>query len=85
MNTVNCDVMVDPSLAPGAHVMFVCGNDGEAKARVTALLTSFGWPAERVCDLGDISSARATEMYLGLWLRIMMANGTGKFNIAICR
>src|SRR5438094_4631727 len=54
LNTVNNDVMIEPSLVPGNHVLFVCGNDGAAKARAVELLGSFGWPAERVIDLGDI-------------------------------
>ena len=34
-------------------------------------------------DLGGISSARGTEMYLALWLRLWGALGTGYFNIAV--
>ena len=36
-------------------------------------------------DLGDISAARGTEMYLPLWLRLYGGLGTGSFNIAIVR
>jgi 8-hydroxy-5-deazaflavin:NADPH oxidoreductase len=52
---------------------------------VIALLAELGWPATRVIDLGDISNARGVEMYLALWLRIMRALGTVRFNIAIER
>ena len=55
LNTVNAMVMVDPGRVPGEHDVFLCGNDADAKARVTQLLESFGWPSERVVDLGDIS------------------------------
>ena len=58
LNTMNCDVMVRPELVPGDHVVFVAGEDGEAKAMVTALLGEFGWPAERVLDLGGIEAAQ---------------------------
>lgn len=85
LNTVNCEVMVDPSRVPGAHDVFVCGEDADAKRRVTELLESFGWPAERVRDLGGISSARGTEMYLPLWLRLWGVLGTGDFNLAVVR
>ena len=47
------------------------------------LLGSFGWPAERVIDLGDITSARGTEMYLPLWLRLVGALGTPRLNISV--
>jgi predicted dinucleotide-binding enzyme len=85
LNTVNNEVMVEPSLVPGNHVLFVCGNDAEAKAVAVQLLGSFGWPAERVLDLGDITSARGMEMYLPLWLRLVGALGTPHLNISVER
>jgi len=82
LNTVNCDVMVDPSRVPGDHDVFVSGNDADAKQRVASLLTDgFGWT--KVTDLGDISTARGTEMYLPLWLRLFGALGTADFNIKL--
>lgn len=77
--------MVDPGKVPGEHAIFVCGDDEGAKAEAVRLLGEFGWPPERVVDLGDISAARGTEMYLPLWLRIMGSLETGYFNIAIAR
>lgn len=85
LNTVNCEVMVDPSLVPGSHTMFLAGNDARAKADVGALLESFGWPADDVVDLGDISGARGMEMYLPLWLRFWQATGTGHLNVKLAR
>lgn len=85
LNTVNAEVMVDPKAVPGEHAIFVCGDDEGAKSRVVELLGELGWPPERVIDLGDISAARGTEMYLPLWLRLMGALGTARFNIAIAR
>ena len=80
LNTVNSAVMVDPT--PGTNI-FVCGNEAEAKTQVGELLQSFGWPADKIIDLGDISNARGTEMYLPLWIRLMGALGTPQFNIAV--
>jgi predicted dinucleotide-binding enzyme len=85
LNTMNCEVMVDPAKVPGEHDVFVCGEDADAKGQVSELLASFGWPVERVRDLGGISSARGTEMYVALWLRLWGALGTGYFNIAVVR
>jgi predicted dinucleotide-binding enzyme len=79
LNTMNAAVMTDPV---GGEV-FVCGDDASAKGEVTALLASFGWPAEHVVDFGGISAARGTEMYLPLWLSLYGALGTGEFNIAV--
>jgi predicted dinucleotide-binding enzyme len=83
LQTMNCEVMVDPSKVPGEHDVFVCGEDADAKRQVAELLQSFGWPASRIRDLGGISSARGTEMYLALWLRLWGTVGTGYFNIAV--
>ena len=84
LNTVNASVMVDPSPVPGSAI-FVCGNDEDAKGQVADLLRSFGWAGDCIVDLGDISGARGTEMYLSLWLRMMGALGTPSFNIAVAR
>jgi predicted dinucleotide-binding enzyme len=83
LNTMNCSVMVDPASVPGDHVAFVCGDDAEAKEQARGLLGEFGWPAERVIDLGDITGARGTEMYVILWVRLMGATGGPQFNIAV--
>jgi 8-hydroxy-5-deazaflavin:NADPH oxidoreductase len=83
LNTMSCDVMVDPSRVPGEHDVFVCGDDDDARTLVGELLRSFGWPSERIRDLGGLASARGTEMYLPLWLQLRRALGTGYFNIAV--
>lgn len=83
LNTMNCDVMVDPSIVPGSHTVFVAGDDPGAKAEVTELLESFGWPAADIMDLGDIGAARGTEMYLPLWLRLWGATGVGHLNVKV--
>ena len=82
LNTINCQLMVDPSRVPGDHDIFVSGNDAAAKATVTEILRDwFGW--KNVIDLGDISTARGTEAYLVLWLRLWGALGSGDFNIKV--
>lgn len=83
LNTMNCAVMVRPEIVPGAHVVFVSGDDHQAKQAITQLLESFGWPAARIIDLGALATARGTESYLLLWLAILQAVGRGQFNIAI--
>jgi predicted dinucleotide-binding enzyme len=82
-NTMNSDVMVDPSLVAGSHNAFLCGNDDDAKAQVKALLQSFGWPSEDVLDIGDLTAARGMEMYVTFWLRLFGSLGTGHFNIKV--
>ncbi|WP_033307283.1 NAD(P)-binding domain-containing protein [Streptomyces iakyrus] len=85
LNTVNCRVMVDPASVPGEHNVFVCGDDPDAKEQVTALLGEFGWPADRVLDLGGIRAARAVEMWLPLWAGLFGKFGHGEFNLEVRR
>jgi 8-hydroxy-5-deazaflavin:NADPH oxidoreductase len=82
LNTVNATVMVEPVANTN---VFVCGDDDAAKEQVRGLLGDFGWPSDRVVDLGGIVAARGPEMYLPLWLGMMGALGTPSFNIAVVR
>jgi 8-hydroxy-5-deazaflavin:NADPH oxidoreductase len=84
LNTMNASVMVDPArVAGGDHSVFVSGDDADAKAAVTEILKGFGH--RDVIDLGDITSARGSEMLLPIWLRLWGALGTGEFNFKIAR
>ena len=85
LNTVNAGLMVAPASISERHTVFVCGNADDAKAQVRDLLVSFGWPAEDVLDLGDISAARGTEMYLPLWLRLASATASWMVNVRVVK
>jgi 8-hydroxy-5-deazaflavin:NADPH oxidoreductase len=83
LNTINCDLMVAPDKLPGSHTVFLSGNDTGAKNRVRDLLESFGW--KDAIDLGDITTARATEGYVPLWISLWKQLGTLKFNVNVVR
>ena len=84
LNTMTARVMVNPALLPDDHVVFVSGNDAEAKGTVTTILKDwFGWKS--VIDLGDITTARGTEMVLPLWVSLMGKLGTPLFNFKIVK
>ncbi len=84
LNTMNANLMTDPGqLANGDHSVFVSGDDASAKQQVTELLREMGHTD--VIDLGDLSTARGTEMLLPVWLRLMGTLGTGTFNFKIIR
>ncbi|SEK21767.1 NADPH-dependent F420 reductase [Streptacidiphilus jiangxiensis] len=85
LNTMNNAVMVDPSRVPGHHNVFLSGDDETAKAAVAELLRSFGWGDDQILDLGDLTSARAVEQLVGLWVRLYGALGTGDFNFAVVK
>jgi predicted dinucleotide-binding enzyme len=83
LNTVNAAVMIEPGRVPGHHTVFVSGNDRHAKGRVMDFLRSLGWIS--IIDLGDITSARAAEQLLPLWVRLLGVLGTADFNIAVMK
>jgi predicted dinucleotide-binding enzyme len=84
LNTMNAHLMANPrQLANGGHTVFVSGNDAEAKKTVTDLLESFGHTD--VIDLGDLSTARGSEMLLPVWTRLFGALGTPMFQFKIVR
>lgn len=83
LNTVNADVMVAPELLGTQHVTFIAGNDEAAKSQSANLLGQLGWQAPQIVDLGDLTGARACEMYLPLWVRLFASRGSANFNIAL--
>ncbi|HXF85368.1 MAG TPA: NAD(P)-binding domain-containing protein [Anaerolineales bacterium] len=82
LNTVNANVMVEPTkLLEQTHI-FVSGNDIEAKATVTMILRDwFGW--KHIIDLGDITTARGVEMFVILWHSLRQVIPEQRFNIKI--
>jgi hypothetical protein len=62
------------------HAALVLATAAVATAR---LLESFGHTD--VIDLGDITTARGTEMLLAIWLRLMGTLNTPMFNFKIVR
>jgi predicted dinucleotide-binding enzyme len=83
LNTINSGLMVDASKLSDAHTVFMSGNDASAKNKVRELLQSFGW--KDIIDLGDITTARATESYVPLWVTLWKVLGTAQFNIKVVR
>lgn len=83
LNTVFCQVMVDPSRVPGEHTLFIAGDDAGAKDVAMGVVESFAWPADRVIDLGGITGARGSEMYMRLYFQLAELLGTFELNIEV--
>jgi predicted dinucleotide-binding enzyme len=82
LNTVSAPLMAHPTALPQTAV-FLSGDDADAKTLVAGLLEDLGWPAKSRIDLGDISTARATEHYFFLSMDIMRALRTTTYGIAV--
>ena len=61
---VGSGLMVRPDLPGGPPTMFICGDDGGAKAEARTILERFGWESE---DMGPAAAARAIEPLCILW------------------
>lgn len=86
LNTLAAPLMVNPkSLSGGDHNLFICGNDKEAKEKLSKILQQFGWLPENILDLGDITMARGTEQMLPVWIRLYGLLGTVNFNFKIIK
>jgi hypothetical protein len=82
LNTVNCEVMVEPAKG-GNPTMFLCGNDPDAKKKVTELLKSMGW--RDILDLGEITKARGTEAQMHIWMNLFGLFGNPHFGFKVVR
>lgn len=85
LNTMNNKVMARPDLVPGDHVVFLSGDDAEAKATTAGLLRDMGWRDAQILDLGGIATSRATEQFVILWVHMNggIGDGSGMWNIAV--
>ena len=83
LNTVNAAVMVSPKLLAEPTALFVAGNDQKARDWVHHELLERWFEWEQVLDLGDITAARAVEMWLPLWALLFGVAGTPAFNIRV--
>ncbi len=84
LNTMSAAVMVHPGLVAGGNsTVFMSGNDADAKATVRGILQAFGW--NDIMDLGDITSSRAVEMLMPIWLKVWGVMGQTPYNFKIVR
>lgn len=73
MNQIGAPMMDGPQL-PGKPVMFVCGDDDEAKSATTGLVAELGF---ETVDVGDLTLARLLEPYALLWIHLALRRGLG--------
>jgi predicted dinucleotide-binding enzyme len=85
LNTMHRELMTTPEKVPGDHTVFICGDDGEAKAEVHRLLAGWSWKPENILDLGDLTGARAMEAFVLMWAKAYAALDRELFNVAVVR
>ncbi len=65
LNSIGSGLMINPDFGDGIKpTMFICGNNEDAKKKVSEILQKFGFEVE---DVGKVESARAIEPLCILW------------------
>lgn len=75
LNQVGAEIMADTARLPHRPVMFMAGNDTDAKGKVGLMLTDLGFQA---LDAGDITRARLLEPFGMVWINQALMRGKGR-------
>ncbi|WP_030208758.1 NADPH-dependent F420 reductase [Streptomyces sp. NRRL S-87] len=85
LNTMLFTVMTAPQALATPPTAYLSGNDEHAKETVTGLLRDLGWQPAWIENLGDITTARATEAMILLVPHILRRDGFEPFAVTVAR
>ncbi|RSS44623.1 NADP oxidoreductase [Streptomyces sp. WAC07061] len=85
LNTMLFMVMTAPESLAVPPTAYLSGNDEHAKRTVTGLLGDLGWRPEQIEDLGDVTTARATEAMILVVPHILRRHGFEPFAVSLAR
>ncbi|WP_327260415.1 NAD(P)-binding domain-containing protein [Streptomyces sp. NBC_01232] len=85
LNTMLFMVMTAPETLGTPPTVYVSGDDQQAKRTVTGLLGDLGWQPSWIEDLGDITTARATEAMILVVPHILRRHGFQPFAVSLTR
>ncbi|MFF0463088.1 NADPH-dependent F420 reductase [Streptomyces mexicanus] len=85
LNTMLFMVMTAPETLATPPTVYVSGNDEHARRTVTGLLGDLGWQPAWIEDLGDITTARATEAMILVVPHILRRHGFRPFAVSLAR
>lgn len=74
LNQIGFSLMDAPRVAAGEAIMFIAGDDEDAKATVATLVESLGFKAE---DCGGLAMSRSLEPLAWLWINRAMMQQKG--------
>ncbi|MCQ4044707.1 NADPH-dependent F420 reductase [Streptantibioticus rubrisoli] len=85
LNTMLFTVMTHPETLATPPTVYLSGNDEHAKKTVTDLLGDLGWQPAWIEDLGDITTARATEAMILVVPHLLRRHGFKPFAVSLAR
>jgi len=74
-NTTGWENMDNPQYGDHNAVMFICGDDAEAKLSVSDLTSALGF---EIADVGGLSTARFLEPLAMVWIHLAIRQGWGR-------
>lgn len=83
LNIINHAHMIRPMYEDGTPIMFVAGDDANAKGQVSDLLRSLGW--QDIVDLGGIDKSRLLESLCLLWVQYGVIRDTWSHAVAVLK
>ncbi|MEM7781262.1 MAG: NAD(P)-binding domain-containing protein [Pseudomonadota bacterium] len=75
LNQVGAEILADPTTLPQQPVMFVAGDDAEARQTALALVADLGFD---VHDFGPLRGARMLEAFAMTWINFAVLQGAGR-------
>jgi hypothetical protein len=75
LNQIGADLMDAPKVKAGRPVMFIAGDDADAKAIVASLVESLGFDVD---DCGGLQMSRHLEPLAWLWINRAMRQNRGR-------
>ena len=75
LNQVGAEIMANNANMPHRPVMFMAGDDAQAKALVATVLTDLGFEP---LDAGDITKSRLLEPFGMVWINQALLRGKGR-------
>ncbi|MFI8101258.1 NADPH-dependent F420 reductase [Streptomyces sp. NPDC086023] len=85
LNTMLFTVMTAPETLATPPTAYLSGNDEDAKKTVSGLLGDLGWQPAWIENLGDITTARATEAMVLVVPHILRRHGFEPFAVSLAR
>ncbi|MGA5699180.1 NADPH-dependent F420 reductase [Peterkaempfera bronchialis] len=85
LNTMLFTVMTAPESLATPPTVYLSGDDDGAKKAVAGLLADLGWQPQWIEDLGDITTARASEALILLVPHVLRRRGFHPFAVSLAR
>ncbi|TWV34396.1 NADP oxidoreductase [Streptomyces misionensis] len=85
LNTMLFMVMTAPASLATPPTVYLSGDDEHAKKAVTGMLGDLGWQPSWIEDLGDITTARATEAMILVVPHVLRRRGFQPFAVSLAR